>query len=382
MPLVSSEQSFVIALIVAASVAAAIASERTRIGKALSATIVVMVFGIALSNISVIPREATLYGHIFTYLVPVALPLFLFEAQWSRIVVESGRLLYSFVAGAVGVVSGAVIAIQFVDLGAYEAAWAGTFSASYIGGTINFVSVSTSLELPLDDVAIALSTDTVIGTVLLIVLVLASSVSFVSRALPGQANEIEAESIDRINNGSVGSEDLPFSQKVTSQVLGLVVSVAIVLAAIGLARLIKAPKYTILLVTLITLVFANVAPGIARRLRYSFFLGVVLMLSFFFVIGASADIATMIQSGEAFIVFLSILILVHLIFVFVASWFFRFHVSEAVIASCACALGPTVAAGVAANKEWKALVTPGIVCGVLGYSIANFIGVGLAGILN
>ncbi|MCH8173423.1 MAG: DUF819 family protein, partial [Proteobacteria bacterium] len=36
----------------------------------------------------------------------------------------------------------------------------------------------------------------------------------------------------------------------------------------------------------------------------------------------------------------------------------------------------------AANKGWNGLVTPGILVGILGYAVANFIGVGLANILG
>ena len=47
-------------------------------------------------------------------------------------------------------------------------------------------------------------------------------------------------------------------------------------------------------------------------------------------------------------------------------------------ASNACILGPATAAGLAGTKGWKTLVTPGILVGILGYAIGNFIGVGLA----
>ena len=40
------------------------------------------------------------------------------------------------------------------------------------------------------------------------------------------------------------------------------------------------------------------------------------------------------------------------------------------------------AAAVATAHGWKELVTPGIMCGVLGYVIATFIGVALSGFLG
>ena len=381
--LVSGDQSVVLGLGIAVAVALSFAAERTRVGKAVSATIVAMVLGVVLSNVEIIPRDAPLYGHIFAYLVPVALPLFLFDARWSRIANESGRLLYLFMAGAIGVVSGAVLAMYAVDLGALEADWAGTFSASYIGGTINFIAVSTSLDLPREEVAIALSTDTVVGTGLLMLLVIAPGIKAVSSALPGTNPECPpvATPSENSKDPQAGGSQSEISI-VLWGAIGVAVSLVIVLVATWLSRLLDMERYSILVVTLFTLLLANATPRFAQRLSHSYPIGIVLMLSFFFVIGASADIPTMIQSGKGFVAFLLVLIATHLLVLVVVSRVFRFSLSETVVASCACAIGPTVAAAVAANKNWKILVTPGILCGVLGYAIANFIGVGLARFLS
>lgn len=381
--LISEEQSVALGLSIAAAVALSLVAEQTRLGKAVSATIVAMVLGIVLSNVEIVPRDAPIYGHIFAYLVPVALPLFLYDARWSRIAGESGRLLYLFLAGAFGVVAGAALAMHTVDLGALEADWAGTFAASYIGGTINFVAVSTSLDLPREEVAIALSTDTVLGTGLLMLLVIAPGIKAVSLALPGINSEspLAAHPLKDSKYAQAGDAESG-TNVVLWGAIGVAISLVIVLVATCLSRLLDMERYSILVVTLLTLFLANAAPSFAQRLGHSFPVGIVLMLSFFFVIGASADIPTMIQSGRGFMVFLFVLIATHLFVLAVVSRVFRFSLSEAVVASCACAIGPTVAAAVAANKNWKVLVTPGIVCGVLGYAIANFIGVGLAGVLS
>jgi len=56
--------------------------------------------------------------------------------------------------------------------------------------------------------------------------------------------------------------------------------------------------------------------------------------------------------------------------------------AEVIIASNACAAGPTTAAALAASKGWRTLVTPAIMLGVFGYVVANFVGVFLGGWLG
>ena len=57
------------------------------------------------------------------------------------------------------------------------------------------------------------------------------------------------------------------------------------------------------------------------------------------------------------------------------------NLAEAVVAAGAALVGPAPTAAIAAARGWKALVTPGIMCGILGYAIGTFIGVLVAKLL-
>jgi uncharacterized membrane protein len=43
---------------------------------------------------------------------------------------------------------------------------------------------------------------------------------------------------------------------------------------------------------------------------------------------------------------------------------------------------PATAAALAAGQGWRDLVTPGMLAGILGYSVATFIGVGVTQLLS
>ena len=60
----------------------------------------------------------------------------------------------------------------------------------------------------------------------------------------------------------------------------------------------------------------------------------------------------------------------------------KIDLAEALVASNACIMGPATAAAIAAGQGWRSLVTPGLLVGVLGYVIANFLGVAVTELLG
>ena len=119
-----------------------------------------------------------------------------------------------------------------------------------------------------------------------------------------------------------------------------------------------------------------------RRLAGGETIGLLLVYVFIAGVGAQSNIWQLAGTTSVLVGFLGVLLAVHVLFVLVAGRLFRLTLPEVVTGSNACALGATTAAAIAAGKRWHALVTPGILSGILGYIIANFIGVGLATVLG
>ena len=82
------------------------------------------------------------------------------------------------------------------------------------------------------------------------------------------------------------------------------------------------------------------------------------------------------------VAFLALVLTMHVVCVLVAGRLFGLTLPEVLIGSNACALGASTAAAVAASNRWHSLITPGVLSGILGYVIANFIGVGLSTLLS
>lgn len=74
--------------------------------------------------------------------------------------------------------------------------------------------------------------------------------------------------------------------------------------------------------------------------------------------------------------------LVHLCLLVIVGKLMKLELTEVMIASNACILGPPTAAALAASKGWQPLIAPGILVGLFGYAIATFIGIALTALFK
>ena len=136
------------------------------------------------------------------------------------------------------------------------------------------------------------------------------------------------------------------------------------------------------MVTALTVALATLFPRWISGLTGASEAGTLLMMVFFAVIGASANIAVVVRAGPILFLFAALILLVHLGFVLVGGRLLKLDLLEIVIASNANMGGPTTAAAMAVARRWDWLITPAILCGTLGYAVATFIGVAVGGWLG
>ena len=132
--------------------AAAFLLEKTRVGAQLSGAVIAILGAILASNLELPPHAAPAYDFVFSYFVPVLIPLFLYQANLRRIVFESSRLTLAFLVATAGTVAGVTVGALVLDLGTLapaakmadelrEPAIAGLFASTYIGGSVNYAAL-------------------------------------------------------------------------------------------------------------------------------------------------------------------------------------------------------------------------------------------------
>ena len=379
MALINSEQNFALWSVLLLGAAHGLWIEKTRWGAKISGVVITILTTFILSNLKVIPDHAPTYDSVWHYLVPLAIPLLLFRADLLRIWQETGSTLIAYLVGALGTVIGTILAYYLIPLG--EAGWqlAGIFCATYIGGSINFAATAKTLGLRSGDLLSAgAAADNLVMAAYFLLLFSLPSLQWVQRIFPTQysAQQANREPVDVFN----------FQERERLEIIDISLSLAIsgmvCTVGYGLANWLNFPQTGILVTTMIMVILATIFPHDLQKLVSAEQLGMLFMRIFFATIGASANIEVVVRVAPILFVFAALILAIHLLVLLTIGKFLRLELAELAIASNANLGGPSTAAAMAATKKWNRLVTPGILCGTLGYAVATFIGVGLAKFLR
>lgn len=376
--MIDGDSTFALAAALLACVAAGFWAERQPWGQKVGGPLIVLFLGMALSNLGLIPHSSPLYGQIAGLLVPLAIPLLMLRADLRRVLRDAGPLLLVFCLAASFTLVGGLVAAQLVDLGPDGPEIAGTLVASYIGGSLNFVATASAVGL--DDPSLytsAMSADAVGAVFFLLALMSLPAFALARRAMPSRYP------LDGVaETGGEGERGGGEAFRLDRIASGLALSFLICAIAGLLASWVAMDSLFILAVTLLSLLVANTGGRLVAHVQYDFEIGTLLMYVFFASIGAAADIALVLGTAMPLLGFILLVVLVHLALMLVAGRLLRLDLAEVMIASNACILGPAPAAALAASRGWRALVTPGMLVGLFGYSIATFLGVSLTSVLG
>lgn len=362
------------ALLAICAVAAGL--ERTALGRRISGAGIILLTALVVAQFEILPKTAPLYGAIWTYMVPLAIALFLLKADLVRVFSEGGRVLVAFLVGMAGTIVGAGLAALVVDLGADEAKIAAVFTATYTGGSLNFVAVAEAVGF--DDnsqLSAALAIDSIFGVGFIVLLNVCAGWGLFKRWYGWRLDAVLGE------GGITRTETAP-----APSLFGLLSALAISAAAVAASSMISGalgfPEYELLVLTLLITAVATAGRRLLAGLHGEDIVAMMFMYLFFAIIGAGADLNEMLRAAPGMFVMVGFIFAVHLAFMLVAGRLLKLNYAELVTASLACIAGPPIAAAIAILFKWRNLVAPGILTGILGYVLGNFAGVGIFALLE
>lgn len=353
-----------------------------------SGAIIALIFALLLSNFKVIPTESVVYDQVWGFIIPLALPLLLFQIDIKAIWKESGRLLGIFLLSSVGTVAGTFVAFFLLkEHIPYLDKLSAMMSASYIGGGVNFAAMALKFNPPKDVISAAVVADNLMTAIFILTLMAIPTVQFFRK-------KYSTPYIDEVEGVHVEGQRDYFSRKEISLLdLALnfgaaffIVAVSFKLSAFMTNILPEAggnilyemftgivtDKYLIL--TTFTFVLLLSFPNFFKQLNGSNEFGTFLIYLFFFVLGIPASIPLIIQTAPLLLLFVFIIAMLNLVISLIAGKLIGADLEEILLASNANIGGPTTAAALAIAKGWHKLIGPILVVGTLGYIIGNYIG--------
>lgn len=360
----------------------------------ISGAIIALIGAIILSNTGIIPTASPVYDAIWTFIIPLAIPLLLFHVNFKRIWKESGRLLIIFLISSIGTVAGVIISffllkdhIPVLDkLGAM-------LSASYIGGGVNFAAMAAKFEAPGEMVSSAVVADNLMMAIYFIVLMMIPAMGFFRR-------RFRAPHVEKVESGGVREEGKTLAESfwerkdISLKDIALSVGTAFLLVVVSfkiaafMDGLIPSGEDTsfflnllnglfgdnYLMLTTLTFLALALFPRYFESINGSQEIGTFLIYLFFVVIGIPASIPLIVQNAPLLLVFVFIIVVVNLAVSLTAGKLLKYNLEEILLASNANVGGPTTAAAMAIAKGWKDLIGPILVVGTLGYIIGNYVG--------
>lgn len=379
-PFIPPGDTWALWTVLLAAAAAGLWAESTALGARVSGAVVTILIAFALSNLGLIPAQAPVYDAVWTYLVPLAIPLLLFQGDLRRILRESGPTLAAFLVGAAGTLAGVLAAYHLIPLGPEAERLAGIFAATYIGGSMNYMATAEAVGLRSGDLLTAgVAADNLMMTVYFLVLFALPSVPALQR-LYRRGGESFWSWRQETRAAEEPNRIAPLEPRRVATALAA--SAGICTVGFGIQEVVGWQGSGILVLTALTVGLATSCPVWVDQLQGAEGLGTFLMQVFFAVIGASAHIGTVLTVGPVLFAFAGLILAVHLGVLLAAGKALGLTLPELCVASNANMGGPTTAAAMAAAKRWRALIIPAVLVGTLGYATGTFIGAAVTGWLQ
>ena len=355
-----------------------------KIVKKIGAVLICYALGLIVGNLAVLPQGSETYQSMLTTVsIPLALPLILFSMDVKLWLKQSGKALASLVIGMFS-----VLVIIFLGYwmfkGDIEDIWqvSGMLVGIYTGGTPNMAAIKSALNVPQELYILTHTYELVLGAVYL-----AFVLSIGQRVLlwvlpPYKAPEQDDESGNDAAalTDEIESYDGMLKKKTAFPLLG----------ALGLSVLILGVSYALSLLfsdefrsaaVIIFITTFGIGASFIRRIkniRKTFQLGMYFILIFCIAVSSIADISQLSNISLSLFYYVAFAMFgSHIIHILIAR-IFKIDADTVLISGSALICSPPFVPVVAGALKNRSIILTGLVVGIAGYAIGNYLGIAVA----
>ncbi len=359
---------------------------RYSILKKIGAVLICYAIGLVLGNMGILPEGSMKYQTMITNItIPLALPLILFSMDVKKWVRNAGSALWSLAIGLFSVLVMIFIG-YWIFRGSISEIWkvAGMLVGIYTGGTPNMAAMKTALDVSQELYILTHTYELSLGAIYLVFILSIGQRVFLT-FLPAYKPLNGGSTNGEVNLEEEFESYIGFFQKKTFvPLLGAFgLSVLILGVSYGLSLLLPNQYSTAAIILFITTfgIAASFVPKI-KSIKKTFQLGMYLILIFCLAVSSMADISKLANISFSLFYYVGLAMFgSHILHAIIAK-IFKIDADTVIISGSALICSPPfvpVVAGALKNRE---VILTGLVVGIAGYAIGNYLGVLVAFMLK
>jgi uncharacterized membrane protein len=257
---------------------------------------------------------------------------------------------------------------------------AGMAIGVYTGGTPNMSAIGMSLEVDESVFVLMNTADVALGGMYLIFLMTIAH-PLMQRILPKYENGKNQPF--EIDHQVQKFKSISFNKKLASVAIALGLSLFCLLVGVGVSILITGKISVITtIITITTLAVIGSFVSSIRNLPGTYELGEYLLLVFCVAIGSLVSIPKLLAAGGEIFSFLTLVMFLAIIIHYLLAIAFRIDADTLLITSVAGIYGPAFVPPMASIMKNREILITGLASGILGYAVANYIGILIAYLLR
>lgn len=318
-------------------------------------------------------------------LVPVSIPLILFSADLASYKKLARPVTKSFLLFIVSVLFISTIGFFIFTNYVVDAnKFSGMMTGLYTGGTPNLIAITMALGVDDNTIVIANTADLIVGGFYFFLL-LSIVPAIVHKYLPKKTyiNLTDDNLLNELENEYIPGKSFFSFISLLQRAPMLLLAVLCTIIAI-LVSLIFTGQLNVLIIILLVTSF-GIGFSFNKKVRNtanSFSTGQYLIYMFSFAIGLSFSLEKVNSKIIPLLLFFAFAQFASVILHFILSKINKIDGNISIITSTAGIYGPAFVVPVANSLKDKTVILPGIICGIVGYAIGNFLGIGLSFLLG
>jgi len=334
--------------------------------------------GILIGNIPGIILNRDVQEIAYMISVVLAIPLLLFSANLPLLFKQVRPALFSFFLGILGVVLVSTLAFLVFRDRIFDAhAASGMMIGCYTGGTQNMSAIGIALNVE-EEVFVLLNSADIVFSGIYLLFLLTAAHKIMGRVLPSYRQKLKIKEIEKEDEAETVRQG-----KGVHVLAGL--ALALVVAGISLGASLLIFGELLLPVVILLITTLGIGASFFRKVRAlpsTFSTANYMLLVFALAVGSMANFRELLEASSALFWFCGFVVFGSILAHYLLAILFRVDRDTLIITSTAAIFGPAFIGPVANAIGNKDIITIGIALGLIGYALGNYLGLGLAYILN